>query len=135
MLLRHVLALAAAAVAGCSSQTTPAAAPATSTPAPAKTADNFPEPPPFTHTIDGKEITVLTTSADPTDLLNTYNKVARTLRPTLAEGGYWIRIDCSLTDAKVRRLANGTLGIGKLGTAQVGDYGSFKGAISGAHCP
>ncbi|WP_328438300.1 hypothetical protein [Nocardia puris] len=131
-------ALAALAVltAGCSVESEPAAV-ATSTPAAASTSTAFPEPPPYTHTIEGAEIRVWTSSADPTDLLDTYNHVARTLRSTLAEGGYWVRINCETggSDTADNRLANGHIGVGRLGIAQTGDLGGFDGVVPGATCP
>lgn len=113
----------------------PATVSAVSQPAPT-TVTTFPEPPAYTVEIDGNQIRVATGSADPTDLLNTYNKVARTLRPTLAEGGYWVRINCVTggTGRADNRLANGTIGVGKRGIAIIGNFGGFDGVISGATC-
>ncbi|MCU1647136.1 MAG: hypothetical protein JWN03_7411 [Nocardia sp.] len=133
-------AAATAALAGCSSDDdskgTPASRPAGTTKA-AATATGFPEPPPFTYEVQGKEIRVATGSADPTDLVNTYNKVARTLQSSLSEGGYWVRINCTSggTGKADNRLANGTLAVGQLGKAQIGGLGKFAGVLAGAHCP
>ncbi|MFC9874858.1 hypothetical protein [Nocardia salmonicida] len=102
----------------------------------APTTTAFPEPPPYTVEVDGNQIRVATATADPADLLNTYNKVARTLRPTLAEGGYWVRINCVTggTAKADNRLANGTIGVGKKGMAVIGNFGGFDGVIAGATC-
>lgn len=137
MIRLAVAAVAALALlaAGCSTDTDTATAPATTTRATAPTTPDFPEPPPYTHEVDDRVIRVYTASADPTDLLNTYNHLARTQRGSLPEGGYDVQIECSLSDAKVRRLANGTIGVGRLGVAQVGDFGKFGGVVPGAHCP
>ncbi|MFI5783943.1 hypothetical protein [Nocardia sp. NPDC051570] len=128
--------MASIALVGCSTGNDKAAA-ASSTKAAPATAVAFPEPPPYTYEIHGKEIRVSTGSADPHDLLNTYNKVARTLRPTLPEGGYWIGINCTTggTEKADRRLANGTIAVGQLGKAQIGGLGKFEGVVSGAQCP
>ncbi|MGO4616181.1 hypothetical protein AB4305_18045 [Nocardia sp. 2YAB30] len=124
---------AAAALVGCSTDKEPAAAAASSTPS----ARPISEPPPYTHEIVGKEIRVSTPSADPKDLLDTYYNVARTLRGTLPEGGYSVRIYCNTggTDEADNRLANGSIGVGELGVAQVGGPGGFDGVVPGAHCP
>ncbi|WP_280273403.1 hypothetical protein [Nocardia wallacei] len=137
VLVALIATAAASVVVACSSTDSTSAAPSSTKSAPPASATAFPEPPPYTHEVVGKEIRVTTSSADPTDLLNTYNKVARTLRPTLAEGGYWVRINCSTgsTDTYDHRLANGHIGIGKLGIAQTGDLGKFDGAVPSAHCP
>ncbi|MEU4340025.1 hypothetical protein AB0H00_01965 [Nocardia sp. NPDC023852] len=130
-------AIAAAALVGCSTNNEPAAAPASSTPAAPASSTAFSEPPPYTHEIVGKEIRVSTASADPKDLLDTYYRVARTLRGTLPEGGYWVRINCNTggTENADHRLANGSIGVGKLGVAEVGGLGGFDGVVPGAHCP
>ncbi|MFE3190837.1 hypothetical protein ACFXHA_17635 [Nocardia sp. NPDC059240] len=131
------MAAAATAVAGCSSsdagKAAPTSVPATTTKA-TSTMAGFPEPPPYTLDIQGKDIRVATTSADPTDLLNTYNQVARTLQVSLPEGGYFVQINCA-TGGTDNRLANGTLAFGKQGLAQIGGVGKFEGAVPGAHCP
>ncbi len=127
-----VAAAAATAVAGCTTADQDTAAVTTTQTRPAVTSTTFPEPPPYTHEIRGDQIVVSTSSADPTDLLDTYNTVTRTLVPTLADGGYWVRINCTVTGA---RLANGHIGVGKLGVAQTGDLGGFDGVVPDAHCP
>ncbi|WP_327110776.1 hypothetical protein OHB12_23720 [Nocardia sp. NBC_01730] len=130
-------AIVAAALAGCSTDKEPAAAPASSTPSVRASSVAVSEPPPYTHEIVGKEIRVSTASADPKDLLDTYYKVARTLRGTLPEGGYWVRIYCNTggIEEADHRLANGSIGVGELGVAQVGGLGGFDGVVPGAHCP
>lgn len=131
-MIRHVgAALAALALAaGCSTTDEPAAAPAP-TSAAAPTSAGFPEPRPYTHTIDGEIIRVRTSDGTPENLFTTYNSVARTLRGTLDDGGYRVQIECEATG---ERLANGTIGVGKLGAAQVGNFGEF-GGTTGATCP
>ncbi|MEU3013367.1 hypothetical protein [Nocardia asteroides] len=133
-----LIVLASAAVTSCSTASTPTASPATSsrTTAPV-TSTGFPVPPPYTVEVDGNQVKVSTSSADETDLRNTYNTVARTLRPTLAEGAYWVRINCANPGAgnPAPRLANGTIGVGKKGIAVHGDFGSFTSVVPGAHCP
>ncbi|RJO69799.1 hypothetical protein D5S18_28275 [Nocardia panacis] len=127
---------ASAPLVGCSTTTDrPTATSSSTKTAPTTTA--FPEPPRYTYEIQGQEIRVATVSADPSDLLNTYNKLARTLQSTLADGGYWVRINCasSGTAKADNRLANGTLAVGQLGKAQIGGLGKFEGVVSGTHCP
>lgn len=133
-----VAAAAASAVAGCTTtDRDAAAATATTSTRPATATSTFPEPPAYTHEVRGSEIIVWTTSADPTDLLNTYNTVARTLRGNLPDGGYWVRINCTTGSQgeAPNRLANGHFAVGKLGVAQTGDLGRFDGVVPGARCP
>jgi len=133
-----VAVFASAVLVGCSTADDKATATTSTKVTPARaTTTAFPEPPPYTYEFKGKAIRVATGSADPTDLLNTYNTVSRTLGPTLAEGGYFVQINCTTggTAKFDNRLANGTIAIGRLGMAQVGGLGEFEGIISGRHCP
>ncbi|MBH0778795.1 hypothetical protein [Nocardia bovistercoris] len=121
-----------AGAAGCSTDDT--AAPTTSTttsPQGTVVPLTLPEPPAHTFEVVGKNVRVKTSSADPDGLLSIYSKVTTDLRATLAPGGYWMQIDCTANGA---RLANGHIGIGQLGVAQVGDLGKFDG-VTGATCP
>ncbi|GAB2562946.1 hypothetical protein [Nocardia heshunensis] len=131
------VAATAVTLAGCSSSNTDQAAPTAKPPGTTKstsTMAGFPEPPPYTVDVQGKEIHVATTSADPTDLLNTYNQVARTLQPSLPEGAYSVQINCA-TSGTNNLLATGTLAYGKQGLAQIGGQGKFEGVVPDAHCP
>lgn len=126
-------ALALAAATACTTPSAPTALPASTTARPAVASSaGFPIPPPYTVEIDGNQIKVSTGSAAETDLLNTYNTVAREHRSKLPDGGYWIRINCAGTS---NRLANGTLGIGQKGIAVIESFGKYEGPVPGAHCP
>lgn len=120
----------------CGETSSPAASPATARSTTAPTSTGFPTPPPYTVEVVGNQIQVSTASDAETDLRNTYNTVARTLRPTLPEGAYWVRINCANGHAgQTIRLANGTIGIGRKGIAIHGSFGEFAGVQPGAHCP
>ncbi|MGW4243343.1 hypothetical protein [Nocardia sp. NPDC004722] len=127
---------ATATLTACSSHAPDQAAPTSRPPGTTKssTMAGFPDPPPYTVDIQGKEIHVTTTSADPTDLLNTYNQLSRTLQPSLPEGAYTIQITCA-TSGTDNPLATGTLAFGKQGLAQNGGQGKFEGVTPNAHCP
>ena len=128
-----ILAASMLAATACGTDSSPTASPTTTRSPAAPTSTGFPTPPPYTVEVVGNQIQVSTGSAAETDLRNTYNTVARTLRPTLTEGAYWVRINCDAGDRA--RLANGTIAIGQKGIAVHGNLGRFSGAVPEARCP
>ncbi len=131
--------VAAVALAGCSSDKGDTAAPTTQATGTAKgsaTTTGFPEPPPYTFEVTGNKIQVLTNSADPKDLENTFFKVVRTVSPTLSKDGlYVVQVECGLSEASVRRLANGRIPVGQALAQQLGGFSKWDGVVPGAHCP
>ncbi|WP_330230876.1 hypothetical protein OHA40_33905 [Nocardia sp. NBC_00508] len=131
-----VAAAAAPVLAACSgTDYTPTESLSATSAAPAST----PASPSYNVGIIGNEIDVMTSTANPVDLLHIYNRVAQTMRRRvdLPEGGYRVQINCySLNSDKYgKRLANGHIDVGKDGAAPNGDLGGFYEVVPGADCP
>ncbi|WP_406230125.1 hypothetical protein [Nocardia sp. NBC_01009] len=125
----------------CSGTDSTAAAPSSATssaPTSATSAStSFPELPAYNVAVIGNEIHVATSTANPVDLLHIYSKVAETMRGRLPKGGYRVQINCYSLDPDKweKRLANGHIDVGELGTAPNGDLGGFYEVVPGADCP